>query len=299
MGLHRTPRFAIWSALALMFAAGACDRKGGAPGRAVERPTVASLVPAATDLIIGMGAENHLVAVSTYDVQRPETAGLPRVGDYQSLDWEQLSAIHPAVMVLFMAPDRMPAGVKQRAGQLGIRLVNVRTESMEDVLRTMADLGDVLEERDRSEVLARQINQQMRETSRRVAGRPRVRTLVVREKTPEGVVGRGNFIHELLRVAGGENVVQASGWPSIDREMLLSLKPEVVIQLLPGASPQVVEEARRTWDGLGEVPAVKTGRVYILTEWWVLQPGSHVGELAGKFAELLHPQGPATTRTLQ
>ena len=43
-----------------------------------------------------------------------------------------------------------------------------------------------------------------------------------------------------------------------------------------------------------QLPAVKNNRVYILSDWYVLQPGSHVGELAEKFAEILHPN--LTTR---
>jgi ABC-type hemin transport system substrate-binding protein len=97
----------------LMWAAG-CDRHP-APAAVARHPTVASLVPAATDLIIGMGASDHLVAVSNYDVSRPQTANLPRVGDYQNFDWEQIASIRPDMMIVFMTPDRMPAERPHRA----------------------------------------------------------------------------------------------------------------------------------------------------------------------------------------
>jgi ABC-type Fe3+-hydroxamate transport system substrate-binding protein len=42
------------------------------------------------------------------------------------------------------------------------------------------------------------------------------------------------------------------------------------------------------------LPAVENNRVYILTDWYALQPGSHVGELAEKFADILHPKNPTT-----
>src|SRR6184192_363303 len=62
-----------------------------APAGKVE-PTVASLSPAATDLLVGIGAADHLVAVSNYDARRQEIEGLPRVGDYRTQDWEKLAA---------------------------------------------------------------------------------------------------------------------------------------------------------------------------------------------------------------
>src|SRR5438477_9203291 len=67
--------------LSILFAPAGCDRKPAAKSisPAAKRPSVASLVPAATDLLIGMGAGDHLVAVSTWDADRPEIAGLPKV----------------------------------------------------------------------------------------------------------------------------------------------------------------------------------------------------------------------------
>ena len=74
--------------------------------------------------------------------------------------------------------------------------------------------------------------------------------------------------------------------------MLLSMSPEVVIQLVPDGdrTPQVMDQAKRFWSQMGSLPAVKNNRVYILTDWFPLEPGSHVGELAEKFADCLHPE---------
>src|SRR5690606_38033830 len=78
--------------LAAAIGLAACEREA-APSAAsptAERPiTVASLVPAASQLVLAMGAGDQLVATSNYDVD-PEAAHLPRVGDYQTADWERL-----------------------------------------------------------------------------------------------------------------------------------------------------------------------------------------------------------------
>src|ERR1700733_12229278 len=71
-----------------------CSRSSPPPSSA-KSPKIASLVPAATDLIVGMNAADHLVAVSNWDTNRPEIAGLPRVGDYQTTDWEKLAQLQP------------------------------------------------------------------------------------------------------------------------------------------------------------------------------------------------------------
>src|SRR5205807_2554340 len=75
--------FFFWCVAAL--AAGCRD----GPAASTSRPSsggamrVASLAPAATDLILGMGAGDHLVAVSNYDAAEIGGRKLPQVGDYQ------------------------------------------------------------------------------------------------------------------------------------------------------------------------------------------------------------------------
>jgi ABC-type Fe3+-hydroxamate transport system substrate-binding protein len=70
----------------------------------------------------------------------------------------------------------------------------------------------------------------------------------------------------------------------------------VIVHLMPAAAPQVRQAAMQRWNKMSQLPAVQTGRVYILDESWVLTPGSHVGDMAQKLADLLHgnAHGPAT-----
>lgn len=275
-----------------------CKQKPAATKPPATQPRVASLVPAATDLIIGMGAAEHLVAVSTYDIKRPDTINLPQVGAYQDLDWEQIALAKPDVMIVFMAPDRMPEAMRQRAQQMQLRLVNVRTERLEDIFTELANLGEILHEQPKAATTAAALRKQLDATRQRASAAPKIRTLIAREQTADAVVGRGNFINDALEIAGGINVVETVGWPTIDREKLLSLKPQVIFHLLPGASPQVVAEAEQIWQTMPQIPAVADKRVYILTEWWVQQPGMHVPDLADRFANLLHPPAtrPASTK---
>lgn len=273
-----------------------CDRSKAPSATAAsgKSPKIASLVPAATDLTVAMGASDHLVAISTWDTHCPEVRDLPCVGDYQSTDWEKLAEVRPDVLIVFMAGDRMPAGLSQRAQALGIRLVNVRTETLEDVFHALDLLGELTNERDKATRLAARLHNQIDAVARRVAGRPRVPTVVISGDQGFSLIAGNTFIDDLLTLARGRNV--ASGftlrYPVVDRERLIELAPQAIIQLLPEASAQVVQRARQSWQQMPELPAVKNNRVYILTDWYVLQPGSHLGDLAEQFADKLHPPAP-------
>jgi ABC-type Fe3+-hydroxamate transport system substrate-binding protein len=268
-----------------------CRREVLPAASPAKAPTVASLVPAATDLLVGMGAGDHLVAVSNYDQPRKETASLPRVGDYRTFDWEKIAELKPAIMIVQFRPDKMPAGLEDRATRYGIRLVNVKINRLDDVFSTLTQLGDAVGEAPKAQRAAADLHKQLDAVRARVAGLPRVRTYIARTDDPLQACGVNNFMDDLLTIAGGENVLagNAEPYPAIDREQLLTLKPDAVLNLLPGASPQSMEKAKQFWSAAPKVPAIENDRIYYLTEDYLLWPGLNVGNIAERFAEKLHP----------
>lgn len=282
--------------LALLLSAGSCDRNKStstpAPARTADHKIkIASLVPAATDLIVGMGAADHLVAVSNWDTDRPEIKQLPRVGDYQTTDWERLAELRPDVMLVFMSVDRMPAGMKERADQLGIRVVNIQTEKLADIFDAIDRLGQIMQEPDRAHALSTKIHSQLDAVSRRIAGQPAIPTMLARDEAGYALIAGDTFADELLTISGGKNVAAdfKTRYPNVDRERVIELAPQAIIQLMPGATPQVIQQAQANWQSLPDLPAVKNKRVYIFNDWYVLQPGSHIGDIAEQMARVLHP----------
>jgi iron complex transport system substrate-binding protein len=236
-----------------------------------------------------MGAADHLVAVSNYDVEREGTRGLPRVGDYQTVDWERLRALRPQYLFTFHAPERVPPGMREKADELGIRLVNVRTETLEDLFAELKKLGEMIGEPAKAADAERRLRGELEAVKTAVGGRPRVRTIVVRDEKANGVVGRDTFLNDLLEIAGGVNVVESSGWPSVDHEMLKAHGPDAIIVLLSDAPPQVEAEARRVIGTMASVPAVRSGRVCVINAWYTQLACTHVAEMALRMAACLHP----------
>jgi iron complex transport system substrate-binding protein len=292
----------VAACLALVACAG-CDGDRAGPTTTSSdppaKPTVASLVPAATDLILAMGAGDQLVAVSNYDYTRDGTAGKARVGDYLNTDWEQIRALRPAVMIRQYHPDRVPAGLREKAESMGIRLVVLQIDGLEDVFRAYDALGEALGRREDAAAAKARLRAKLESVRQRTQGLPTVPVLVSRDESGLAVVGPGTFLDELLPYAGGVNAAAAlnNRYPTIDREMLRSLDPQVIVQLLPNAEPQKLEQARRMWGDHPGLRAVRDGRVYQLTEWYALLPAAHLGDLAEKLAAALHPEAFAPTTT--
>jgi iron complex transport system substrate-binding protein len=253
---------------------------------------VASITPAGTDLLIGMGAANDLVGVSNFDDEREGTAGKPRIGDYQSIDWEKLSAVDANALLVQYAADRMPGYVKQQCAAMGIRVVNLKLDTVAEICQAMEMLGGVVRETDAGTMAAVKLRGQLDEIAQSVKGLPKVRALVVTSDQDFSLAGPGEFLDELLTISGGENAAKGLGeaYPAVDREMIVKMSPEVIIRLVPDGDqkPQVVEQGDKIWAGMTDVPAVRNHRVYVVTEWYCEMPGFRVGEIAEKFAECLH-----------
>lgn len=280
----------ITAALAAGFFAG-CGQKnrGTVPGPATRAaPTVASLSPAATDLILGMGAGDHLVAVSNFDAVGEN---LPRVGDYQTTDWEMLGMLRPAVLIVQMDPVRLPEGFREKARRLGTQVVNVKIDDLADVLNAARQIGRAVGEPARGEALAASLGARIEAVREKSGESPPVTTLLTLDERGETLVGPGTFLSDLLKAAGGINAAAplAARYPKADAETLLALKPQAVIVLRPRGQAAMLEQARQFWARLPNVPAGKARRVFLLDDPGVLMPASHVADVAEQMYRCLHP----------
>jgi ABC-type Fe3+-hydroxamate transport system substrate-binding protein len=259
-------------------------------------PKVATLSPAATDLVIGIGAAEHLVAVSDFDEDRPGTQDLPRVGDFDHVDWEKLAAAGPKIL-LTQFGDRMPAALRQRCDQLGIQLVDVKLDVLEDIYAQADRLGGLLGVQGQERQAVNALQRNLADISRRAANLPPVRAAIaMSEGTAVGLIGPHTFHDQLLQICGGINVAAKLGKPyvNVDREQMFALAPEVVLDLqpTPPTTPQELRQAKRFWDSLPDLPAVRNKRICTITAAYCRRPGWHVDELAEIFFQDLHGNHP-------
>ena len=106
-------------------------------------------------------------------------------------------------------------------------------------------------------------------------------------------VGPHTFLNDLIVVAGGHNVFDdlPVDYGTINKETLLERKPDVIVELRGMTENEAREQGdvRKAWQGLGMLPAVKSGRVYAIDASYALIPGPRVVDLVEKLAELFHP----------
>lgn len=105
---------------------------------------------------------------------------------------------------------------------------------------------------------------------------------------------RSSFVSEMADCAGGENIYAdgPTNYFAGSKETIVVRAPEVILEFHAGEDLDAAEQAKfiADWQQLPSLPAVRNGRVYLLTESHALRPGPRVGEIAHILAQRLHPE---------
>jgi iron complex transport system substrate-binding protein len=256
---------------------------------------IVSLVPALTEMLFAIGAGPQVIAVSSYDEFPPEVKSLPRVGALLDPDMERILALRPDLVVSYGSQT----DVQAQLARAKIRVFSYRHAGLAGVFTTLKDLGAAVGRPAESDKLAREIRTGLETVQARVRGRPQPRTLLVFERDPASlrgvyVSGGVGFLHDMLGIAGGVNVfgdvARQSVQPSI--ETMLARAPEVILEVRATGllAATDVAQAKRVWGALAAVPAVKQGRIEILTGEHLVVPGPRVVQATDAFARALHPE---------
>lgn len=259
------------------------------PERAPSR--IVSLIPAVTEMLFAIGAGPQVVAVSSFDRYPPEVEKLQRVGALLDPDVERILSLRPDLVVVYASQ----ADLRAQLGRAGIPTYVYSHGGLADITITIRALGARVGRAKEANRTADDIDQRIEATRRRVAGRPRPRTLVVFEREPLALraiyaSGGHGFIHDMLEAAGGENVFADVKREAVQAttELILTRRPDVILELRADVVAADLK-ARETavWRALPALPAVRNGRIYFLDDARTVIPGPRVAEAVVLFESLL------------
>jgi iron complex transport system substrate-binding protein len=267
------------------------EGEAGKPPAAEPRfERIIATAPSNTEVLCALGLTDKIVGVSSYVAYPPEVQALPRIGGIDDPDLEKILALRPDLIVLRGGNPN----VERLCRKTRITLYHDRTDSLPSIFTTVRELGSLTGREAQAERIATDLRQQLDRVRAESAGRSRPRVLLtVRSPdklTPLTTVGRPSFLHDVIEIAGGENVFGDTdlAYPQASLEEVLARRPGVIIEAMPGIE---LDDARRAeivgqWKELAGVPAVASGQVHVLTEDYVLIPSLRVGVLAERLAAI-------------
>ncbi len=257
--------------------------RAGAPGPL----RVVSISPSTTEAIFAIGRGAELVGRSRYCDEPPEARSVPEVGGFADPSVERILALTPTLVV----GERGPAGPRlvEALEQRGLATYFPPIGTLADIDAFLLGLGERMDAREGASRVIERIHAAASAVDAEVAGRARKRVLFLFDFQPLIAAGPGGFPDELLRRAGGDNVVTSGGaYPQLGVEAVLALDPD---RILDGSAPaEGAPDALtmlRAIPGLAELRAVRTGQVARLTGTAAIRPGPRIGEGLAQLARLL------------
>ncbi len=250
---------------------------------------IVSLAPNITEILFSLGLDEEIVGVSTHCNFPEKAKGKVRVGSYIRLDFEKITSLNPDLIIATAAGNTRD--MVDRLGTLGFPTYVIYPKNFNDILKNIAHIGQVVNR----EKEARVIIEGMRKRSERVieltGGLPRPKVFIQIGDVPIVTVGKGSFADDLIRLAGGENIVgkDKEVYPRFGMEEILKRSPEVIV-ISSMNSKGDYQKILQEWNRWKTIPAVKNGRIHLIDSDLIDRPSPRIIDGLEELASVLHPE---------
>jgi iron complex transport system substrate-binding protein len=219
----------------------------------------------------------------------------PQIGGLFDPDLERIAALRPDLLIAC----GQNAALDRLCEERGIRLYHDETDSLATLEKTVTELGAILGRVEQAKTLNARFRAHLEKIRSSVSGRKRPRVFLSVSRQPDRLAnimtaGQGTFLHEMIEIAGGENIFGdvEMRYPQVSPEAVLAKQPEVIIELLPETdlTPVLESQLRGQWTTLGPMPAVRNDRIHFITDDNCLIPSPRYHLIIEKVSRILHPE---------
>jgi iron complex transport system substrate-binding protein len=283
----------VWSVIALLLWAAAVQAATFVDmvGRRVElqQPPrrIVPLAPSLTEILFALGAGDDVVGVTDYADHPPKARAKPSVGGGVDPNMEAIVGLQPDLVLASADTNRWDTLV--RLERLKIPVFGVKPMGVEGVLASIAKVGEVVGRAPQAEKLIAEMRRRMAAVSERVSTLPRPTVLYVVWIDPLIVAGRETVIDDLIRIAGGANIVQAPGFPRYGLEQVVIHPPDLIVLAFDRGGLQDRQVLLRlpVWR---EIRTVRDGAVRVIDAGMVNRPGPRIAEAVEVLARVFHQE---------
>jgi iron complex transport system substrate-binding protein len=260
-------------------------------GRSVtvaKRPErIVSIGPSITEFLFALGAGARIVGADDFSDEPAAAKAIEKVGGIK-VNFEKVVSLRPDLVLSVKFSD----GTIEKLTASGLLVLVVDPQTVSDVATTASLLGRSVGAD--GDALARDIQKKVDDVKAKTAAatsKPRVyHEIDASDPTKIFTVGPGSYIHDLIGIAGGQNIAaRATGaYPQLSAEEIVRSDPELIVLAAAEYSAKPEQVAART--GWSSISAVKNKRIVTIAPNLINRPGPRVGEAVEAYARLVHPE---------
>ncbi len=253
---------------------------------------IVSLAPSNTELLFAIGVGHRLVGVAEQSDYPPEARQIESMGGFTTISAEKVVAARPDLVV---AAPKNSEEVLNRLRSLGITVLVINPETIDEILEMIILLGRVCGAEDNAEMLNQELSQRIAAVDERVATRshtPSVAHIVWHD--PIWVSGDRTFQNEVIRTSGGRNAFSGvDEYKIVGLEEFVSANPDYILVSsgtgMGKAGYDVIYNYVMTEPRLARLDAVQNNRVIIIESDIISRGGPRIVDALEEVAEALHP----------
>ncbi|HWO55559.1 ABC transporter substrate-binding protein [Paenibacillus sp. FSL M7-1455] len=253
---------------------------------------IVSVSPAETEALFAIGLGNVIVGVSDFDDYPEEAKSKPKMGGIMKPNEEAIIAAQPDIV--FTGISMSEEAVKKMRG-LGIKIFKTDPKTVDDVIQNIETYGKITDHQAEAQKVVDQMKAEENkvvEAVKSLSGDKKKKVYI--EFSPGWTVGKGEFMDELINLAGGINVAaDTQGWNEISEEKIIKDNPDVILYAKSVVDDKTkkglgdIIKGRSGWD---QITAVKNGAVIGLDDNLLSRPGPRVTQGLQEVAKAIYPE---------
>ncbi len=222
---------------------------------------IVALAPHIVENVFTAGAGEQLIGVVTYSDYPPQATDLPIVGGYAKTNLEKILELKPDLVIAWESGNS-DASVA-RIQELGFPVYIDQPKEIDDVAKSIRDIGVLSGTNGIAEVAAVRFLDQVNKLRSQFANKPIVKTFYQVWNSPLQTINGGHIISDAIKLCGGVNIYASESAiaPIVNIESILERDPEVIIASgMSHSRPEWLDE----WDAWPSLTAVKSDNLYFV-----------------------------------
>ena len=253
-----------------MFLTGCGDVEKADP----DKTRIVSLAPNITEIVCALGAQDMLVGRTTVCDFPPEIKdAVPPVGGFGNPSLETLVSLSPSIV---LDTDLEDEAIGQKIDSMKIRRERIHCNSLSDIPSAIERIGKIIGKTEQAGKTANEFRTRVAELEKESLTKTDCPSVYI-EISPDPLitVGRGSFISDLVRLAGGKNIGDEveRDYFQVSPEWIVVRDPDIIVCLYMSESGTAEKNIPRR-PGWKNMSAVKNMRIYDgLDEDIITRPG--------------------------
>lgn len=248
--------------------------------------------PALSEIAFSLGLKDSIVGLGDACLKIHPACKAKNIGKWGSINCETLISTKPDVVFTQGATPSLISFLSSN----NIAFVDIKVESISDIISAIKIIGEECGAPEKSIELVRNINQTLRaiKTDNKLIKGKKVLITIGRQPgqmTSILTSSSATFIGQLFDNMGYINIFKdgVSRWPVISKEALLSLSPDLIIEIIPEKyNSQKVARMKNDWQQMHSLNAVKNDCILYLCNPKSLLPSSSIIEVSKQLATLIN-----------